>query len=147
MGSLIILAAMFALLWVLLIRPQRARQQQQRNMLSSISPGDEVLTVGGIYGIVQELDEEDDLIVEIAEGIQVRVARRAVGAVVKPTRTTTRNELDDEDAERTRRTPTRPLHPWTSSRQATRPSTRSPRPRRSRKRRSSRRSPRMKVPL
>lgn len=92
MGSLIILAAMFVLLWVLLIRPQRARQQQQRTMLSSIEPGDEILTVGGIYGIVREIDEEDDLIVEIAEGIQVRVARRAVGGVVKP-------DEDDDDAD------------------------------------------------
>ena len=92
MGSLIILAAMFVLLWVLLIRPQRARQQQQRSMLGSIEPGDEILTVGGLYGIVREIDEEDDLIVEIAEGIQVRVARRAVGGVVKP-----EDEDEDED--------------------------------------------------
>lgn len=84
MGQLIILAAMFALLWVLLIRPQRQRQQKQQSLLSSIEPGDEVLTVGGLYGIVQEIDEDDDLIVEIAEGISVRIARRAVGGVVKP---------------------------------------------------------------
>jgi preprotein translocase subunit YajC len=75
---------MFILLWVLLIRPQRQKAQQQQRLLSSIEPGDEVLTVGGLYGIVRDIDEEDDLIVEIAEGIQVRVARRAVGGVVKP---------------------------------------------------------------
>ena len=84
MATLILLAAMFVLLWVLLIRPQRRRQQEQQQLLSSVEPGDEVLTVGGIYGIVRGIDEEDDLIVEIAEGIQVRVARRAVGGVVKP---------------------------------------------------------------
>ena len=90
MSSLIIIIAMFGLLWVLLIRPQRAKQQQQQKMLSAVEPGDEILTVGGLYGIVQELDEDDDLIVEIAEGIHVRVARRAVATVVKP---------DDEDAD------------------------------------------------
>lgn len=84
MGSLIIIVALFALLWLLLIRPQRKRQTEQQRMLSSIELGDEVLTVGGLYGIVREVDEEDDLIVEIAEGIQVRIARRAVGGVVKP---------------------------------------------------------------
>ena len=84
MAQLIILVAMFALLWALLIRPQRARQQKQQQLLSSIDPGDEILTVGGLYGIVREIDEEDDLVVEIAEGIQVRIARRAVGGVVKP---------------------------------------------------------------
>ena len=71
----------------LIIRPQRAKQQKQRELLSSVEPGDEILTVGGIYGIVQEIEDEEDgedLIVEIAEGIHVRVARRAVATVVKP---------------------------------------------------------------
>ena len=93
MATLILLAAMFALLWLLLIRPQRQRQMKQQQLLGSIEPGDEVLTVGGLYGIVREIDEEDDLIVEIADGIQVRIARRAVGGVVKPEDD---DELDEE---------------------------------------------------
>jgi preprotein translocase subunit YajC len=84
LSPLIILGALFALMWVLLIRPQRKRQADQQKLLSSVEPGDEVLTVGGLYGIVHELDEEDDLIVEIAEGIRVRIARRAVATIVKP---------------------------------------------------------------
>jgi preprotein translocase subunit YajC len=92
LASLILLLAMFVLLWVLLIRPQRQKQLKQQQLLSSVEPGDEVLTVGGLYGIVRDIDEEDDLIVEIAEGIQVRIARRAVGGVVKP-------DEDDEDVD------------------------------------------------
>ena len=94
-GTLILLAAMFALLWVLLIRPQRRKQMEQLQLLASIEPGDEVLTVGGIYGIVTEIDEDDDLIVEIAEGIRVRVARRAAAGVVKPEEETDEDEEDD----------------------------------------------------
>lgn len=94
MASLILIVAMFVLLWILLIRPQRQRQQEQHRMIESIEIGDEILTVGGIYGIVEEFDEEDDLVVEIAEGIRVRVARRAVAAVVKP-----EDEVEAEDAE------------------------------------------------
>jgi preprotein translocase subunit YajC len=97
-ASLILIVAMFVLLWVLLIRPQRQRQQEQHRMIESIDIGDEILTVGGIYGIVEEFDEEDDLVVEIAEGIRVRVARRAVAAVVKPEEEA--EEADEaEDAE------------------------------------------------
>jgi preprotein translocase subunit YajC len=95
-SSLIIIIAMFGLLWVLLIRPQRAKQQQQQKMLSAVEPGDEILTVGGLYGIVQELDEDDDLIVEIAEGIHVRVARRAVATVVKPDDDDVDEDADEE---------------------------------------------------
>ena len=96
MATVILLAAMLALLWVLLIRPQRRKQMTQQQLLESIEPGDEVLTVGGIYGIVHEIDEEDDLIVEVAEGIRVRVARRAVAGVVKP-----EDEADEDDVEET----------------------------------------------
>jgi preprotein translocase subunit YajC len=91
-ASLIILVAMFVLLWALLIRPQKAKQRQQQQMLETIEPGDEILTVGGIYGIVVEVEEDDDLVVEIADGIHVRAARRAVATVVKP-------DEDDELAE------------------------------------------------
>jgi preprotein translocase subunit YajC len=69
MPSLIIIVALFAVLWFVMIRPQRAKQQKQRALLSSVEPGDEILTVGGIYGIVQEIEDEEDgadLIVEIA---------------------------------------------------------------------------------
>ena len=98
MATLILLAAMFVLLWVLLIRPQRRKQVEQQQLLGSIEPGDEVLTVGGIYGIVTEIDDEDDLIVEIAEGIQVRIARRAVGGVVKPEEEGSEDDDHDEAA-------------------------------------------------
>lgn len=90
MAQILILVVMFALLWAVLIRPQKAKQQKQAQLLSSIEPGDEILTVGGIFGIVQSIDEDDELITEIAEGVHVRVARRAVAAVVKP---------EDEDAD------------------------------------------------
>ena len=94
-GGLLIIIAGVALVWVMFIRPSQARQKAQREKSDTISPGDEVLTVGGIYGIVQELEEEGDLIVEIAEGIHVRVARRAVATVVKPDKDD--DEADDAD--------------------------------------------------
>jgi preprotein translocase subunit YajC len=84
LGQLIVLVAMFALLWLFLIRPQRARAQAHRELLTRVNVGDEILTVGGLYGNVLEIDEDDDLMLEIAPGTQVRVARRAVAAVVPP---------------------------------------------------------------
>jgi preprotein translocase subunit YajC len=97
LATLILLAAMFVLLWALLIRPQRQRQQKHQQLLGSVAPGDEILTVGGLYGIVQEIDDEDDLIVEIADGIHVRIARRAIGGVVKPEDES--EELDEDEAD------------------------------------------------
>jgi preprotein translocase subunit YajC len=84
LAQLILIVAMFALLWLFLIRPQRARAQAHRELLTRVNVGDEVLTVGGLYGSVIEIDEDDDLMLEIAPGTQVRIARRAVAAVVPP---------------------------------------------------------------
>ena len=95
MSPILIIAVLFGLMYFLMIRPQRMKAQQQRQMLTAVAPGDEILTVGGIYGIVQELEPDEDggdLVVEIADGIHVRVARKALAMVVKP-----EDEEDDED--------------------------------------------------
>jgi preprotein translocase subunit YajC len=84
LGQLIIIVAMFVLLWLLLIRPQRQRQVAQRELISSVAVGDEILTAGGLYGHVRALGDEDDLVVEIAPGTEVRLARRAVAGIVPP---------------------------------------------------------------
>jgi preprotein translocase subunit YajC len=94
LGSLIIIVAMFALLWLLLIRPQRARQQQQQQMIDNVDVGDEVLSSGGIIGVVRGVDDDaNELHVEIAPGIEVRMDRRAVGSIV------TKDETEDEATE------------------------------------------------
>ena len=84
-GSLIVLVALFALFWLLIIRPQRRRLQDQRDLHASIGVGNEILTMGGLIGHVREIDDEDDVLhVEIAPGTTVRVARRGVAAVLTP---------------------------------------------------------------
>ena len=85
--QILIIVALFAVLWFVMIRPQRAKVQAQQRLLGTVEPGDEILTVGGVYGIVQELEPDEDggdMIVEIAEGIHVRVARKALATVIKP---------------------------------------------------------------
>jgi preprotein translocase subunit YajC len=84
LGQLIILIAMFVLLWLLLIRPQAKRKQAQQQLLASVQVGDEILTAGGLYGHVRAIGEGDELEVEIAPGTRVRIARRAVAAVIPP---------------------------------------------------------------
>ena len=102
MSGILIIVVLFGLMYVLLIRPQRAKAQKQREMLTEVAPGDEILTVGGIYGIVQELEPDEDggdLVVEIAEGIHVRVARKAIALVVKPEVDEDEDGTDDDDAD------------------------------------------------
>ena len=88
-AGLLILVGLFVLFWLLLIRPQRRRQRAQEQMLTALRVGDEIVTAGGIYGEITAL-REDEVEVEIADGIEVRVARRAVAGVMPE---------EDEDAE------------------------------------------------
>jgi preprotein translocase subunit YajC len=81
-GLLVIVVA-FAFLYFVLIRPQKRRQMQSQEMLRALAVGDEVVTAGGIYGRITAL-HEDDVNLEIAPSLEVRVARRAIGAVVAP---------------------------------------------------------------
>jgi preprotein translocase subunit YajC len=101
--QLILIVAMFALLWLFLIRPQRARAQAHRELVTRVDIGDEILTVGGLYGHVIEIDEDDDLMLEIAPGTQVRIARRAVAAVVPPEQETEEEPLAIEEGEKRER--------------------------------------------
>ena len=103
MPQLILIVAMFALLWLFLIRPQRARAQAHRELVTRVEIGDEILTVGGLYGNVVEIDEDDDLMLEIAPGTRVRIARRAVAAVVPPDEETEEETLAIEEGEETER--------------------------------------------
>jgi len=85
-----VIVALFALLWLFVLRPQRRRSSEQLQMQDTLRVGDEVITAGGIRGYVRQLDEEV-LKVEIAPEVVVRLDRRAVAALV-------REEDDDPDA-------------------------------------------------
>ena len=89
MQFLIIMVLMLGVMYVLMIRPQRQRQAQQQSMIDGASVGDDVLTTGGIYGTISEV-EGDDIVVEIANGVTVHMTRRGIAAVLPP---------EDDDAE------------------------------------------------
>ena len=83
------IVALFALLWLFVLRPQRRRSTEQLQMQDTLRVGDEVITAGGIRGYVRQIDEEV-LKVEIAPEVVVRLDRRAVAALVQ-------EEDDDPD--------------------------------------------------
>ena len=81
MGAILLLAVTFGLMYALLIRPQQKRVREQQALVRETEVGDEVMTSSGIYGIVTEL-EDDTLLIEVAEGIEMRMARGAVSRIL-----------------------------------------------------------------
>jgi preprotein translocase subunit YajC len=91
-SAYIFVLALLALVWFMLIRPQRRRQQEAQRLLETISVGKEIVTAGGLYGRVTAVDG-DEVRVEIADGVEVRLAKRAVAGVVSE------DEEPEEDPE------------------------------------------------
>jgi preprotein translocase subunit YajC len=83
MDFLIILLFGFAVMWLLIVLPQRRRQRAHEELVGKLGPGDYVLTAGGLYGTVLDVGE-DDLGLEVSPDIEVRVAKRAVTTLVPP---------------------------------------------------------------
>jgi preprotein translocase subunit YajC len=89
-GNTVLTIVMYAvviggLFYFLLIRPQRTRQKKQQELQSSLGVGDEVQTIGGIYGTIEYFDEETDTaIIQVEGGGKLRVARRALAGKVTP---------------------------------------------------------------
>jgi preprotein translocase subunit YajC len=80
---LILMGAMFAIFYFLLIRPQQKKSKDHRQMLSNLRKGDRVVTSGGIHGRITGMDDAT-LTVEIAEKVRVKVARGNVAGLVQP---------------------------------------------------------------
>ena len=79
------LILIFVVFYFLLIRPQQKKMKEHKAMLGAIRRGDKVVTGGGIIGTVIKVIDDEDVTVEIAEGVKVRVQRGLVSAVMSKT--------------------------------------------------------------
>ena len=80
MLELLPLVGIALLFWLFIIRPASRRQKELGRMQSSLSVGDEIVLTSGVYGTVREF-EEGCVLVEIAPGVTIKVARGAVGTI------------------------------------------------------------------
>lgn len=84
--SFLPLVLIFVVFWFLMIRPQQKRMKEHRALVAAAKKGDKVVTNGGILGtITKAVDGENDVEVEIATGVKVRVLRSAIQDVLNRT--------------------------------------------------------------
>src|SRR5690606_15100529 len=81
MGAVLPFLVLFAVMYFLMIRPQMKKQKEHRAMVEKLAVGDEVITSGGIAGVVRALGESF-ITIEIADRVEIRVQRGAVGNVL-----------------------------------------------------------------
>ena len=78
LSSLIFLGLLIAIFYFMLIRPQKKRMQEHRQLVDSVDTGDTVVTMSGMYGTVKAIGE-DDVELEISPGTTVRFMKNAIG--------------------------------------------------------------------
>jgi preprotein translocase subunit YajC len=87
-GSLLMLVIVMIIFYFVLVRPQKKRAAEHSALLGKLGPGDEVVTVGGLYGFINRI-EDDMVYLEVSEGVEIRfskqsISRRIEGGVAEP---------------------------------------------------------------
>jgi preprotein translocase subunit YajC len=102
---LLMIVVLFAVMYFLMIRPQQKRRRDAQSMQSTLGPGAEVVTIGGLYGTVIETDAET-VTLEAAPGVHVKYARPAVARVIS-----NKNEMTEPASAPAAETITSPIQP------------------------------------
>lgn len=80
---LITMLGFMALVWFLMIAPQRRREKERQRMMENLKVDDQIVTLGGLHGFIEEIGNET-LLVEIADGVVVEIMKNAVAMVREP---------------------------------------------------------------
>ena len=97
MESLLPLVLIFVVFYFLLIRPQQKKAKTHREMLGNLRRGDRIVTNGGLIGKIIRIPNEAELIIEIAEGVKVRVLRGMISEVSAKTERARDRKREQED--------------------------------------------------
>lgn len=82
LGPFVPLILLFVIFYFLLIRPQQKQQKQRKEMLSNLKKGDRVVTIGGMHGVIKEIDETM-ISLRVADNLNLKFSRAAVDRVLE----------------------------------------------------------------
>lgn len=85
LGSMLPLILIFAIMYFLLIRPQQKKMKEHKQMVETLRRGDQIVTQGGIIGKVTKVKDDNEIEVEIATGVKIRVVQTTVASVLSKT--------------------------------------------------------------
>ncbi len=81
-GFIIPMTLVFVIMYFVMIRPQKKRQMEQQNLISSLKTGDRVVTNAGIHGLISNV-KETTVIVKVADNVKIEMEKSAVTTVLK----------------------------------------------------------------
>ena len=86
-SSIIMMVALVAIFYFIMIRPQTKRQKEIRKFREALSVGDKVVTAGGIYGKIKEI-KDNIIVLEIADNVRIRIDKSSIYATAADSTTT-----------------------------------------------------------
>lgn len=81
----LMMVAVFAIIYFFMIRPQQKKQKELKEQRDALTTGSRIVTAGGLYGTIKDI-KENEFVVEISEGVRVRIDKNSVYPVVAPTK-------------------------------------------------------------
>jgi len=81
-STLVMFGLIFLIFYFMIIRPQQKRQRERQKLLEALKKGDKIVTGGGLHGTIVGM-EEKTVLVQIADGVKVKVDRGSVAAVTR----------------------------------------------------------------
>ena len=97
--SWVLILAMFAVLYFVMIRPQNKRDKEARNMRNNLKPGDEIVTIGGIYGKIVRVTEDRVIIMVGSEKTKLEMAKSAISGLANPSTGSTSSKAKEAPAD------------------------------------------------
>ncbi len=77
LGPLVFFAVALGIYYIIFIFPQQKQSRERRDIIAAVKPGDEIVTYGGIFGVVKDV-EENWVILTIADGVDIKAAKEAI---------------------------------------------------------------------
>lgn len=78
MSNLIIMGAMILVFWLFMIRPQAKKAKQQKKFINELQKGDKVVTIAGIHGVINKVNEDETLSLEVSPGSYIKIEKSAL---------------------------------------------------------------------
>jgi preprotein translocase subunit YajC len=78
MTNLIIMGAMILVFWLFMIRPQAKKAKEQKKFINDLQKGDKIVTIAGIHGVVNKINDDDTLSLEVSPGSYIKIERSAL---------------------------------------------------------------------
>lgn len=93
--QLIIMVGIVLVFWIFMIRPQQKKAKEQKNFINNIQKGDKVVTIAGIHGVINKVNEDGTFQLEVSPGSYIKIEKSAIStewtlALNKPTPTTSK---------------------------------------------------------